>query len=369
MPDFRRGAAAIAEAQKKAKQGGNRSFTPEFYWKDGDERYVLILNEMDEITTVDMISFIPVQGKKANGETYERFDRVIARTSPVIGETVDPMERDWDGKPRETSIAVAVELEPTFEEVRGRKRPTGFAIKTREFERRIRDDEGDLTDEYEDVVAPEIGFIHGSPHNFFNVITSYDANEAPIDETPVKILRVGSSTSTAYTVTGYPELEVDLSVLVDNLEGISYLSSELDEVLEAIDANEDIDDKGIARIVGTVLLDKHLLELVDKDRYDRLYNGITKTLDPWSGDNKKGGKKSSKKGSTRRSQRRSEESDPEPDVEASDGNAEEASVEEKPKRTRAKKADAPATREDGRAKIEALREKAERRRAGNSDEE
>lgn len=308
MPDFRRGAAAIAESQAKAKSGGGsfRPFTPSLFWKDdGDEKYLLFLNQLDDIPTVDMIGYIPVERKKGDGETFTYFEQVIARTSDVIGEDSDPMVDDWDGNPKDTCVAVAVELEPSFETVKGRKRPVGFEVKTNTYERRVRDDEGELTDETEEVTTPVLGFVTQSPHNFFNVVTSFDANDAPIDQCAVKITRVGSKTDTTYTIQGYPEQEVDLGGLLDYVDGISYLGDDLDDVIEQIDGLEDGD---AALLVGTVLLDKRLDELCDRDRYDELYKGLKKTLDPWKNKGKGGkGKASARKDRpARRSQRRTQ---------------------------------------------------------------
>ncbi len=290
MPDFRRGAEAIATAQKESKSGGSfKAFTPEFFWKDGDEKFLLFLNPVRDIPTTDLIEFIPVKAKKADGDTYTRYERTISRTDPVIGEDSDPMEDEWQGKGRARCVAVAVELEPTYTEVKGRKRPTGFSVKTREFERRIRDEEGELTDQYESVIAPEVAIVHASPHNFFNIVTSYDENEAPIEETPVKITRIGSDKNTSYSLLGYPEQEIDLSALVQNIDNVYYLANELDVILPAIEGASD--DQEAAAIIGAAMLDKRLEELVDQDRYDDLFKGITETLDKFGGKKKAAAKK------------------------------------------------------------------------------
>lgn len=300
MPDFRRGADAVAKAQQKAKSGGSFSpFAPELFWQgDGDEKYLMFLNTMMDIPTVEMISFIPQKRKKANGETFTTFERVIARTDPAIGEDNDPMVDEWQGKPRDTCVAVAVELEPTLEEVRGRMRPIGFEIKTTTYERRVRDEDGDLTDETEEITTPVIGFIHASPHNFFNVVTAYDSNEGDIESTPLKITRIGSDTSTVYQVTGYQDQTVDLSPLIENIEGVSYLSEEeMDDLLNMIDNGQP--DEDAALVIGTVLLDKRLDELVNEERYDKLFNSITETLDKF-GSKGKSKKSSGKKAAAKR---------------------------------------------------------------------
>jgi hypothetical protein len=346
MPDFRRGAAAIAKAQENAKSSGTfRPFTPSLFWKDpGDKKYLLFLNPLDDIPTVDMIGFIPVVQKKGDGTKYTSYEQVIARTSDVIGEESDPMVDDWDAKPRETCVAVAVELEATFEEVeikgKTRKRSTGFEVATTVFERRIRDDKGDLTDDTEEVESPAIGFITQSPHNFFNVVTSFDANTAPIEDTAVCITRVGEKKSTVYSIDGFEDQEIDLGGLVECVDGISYFTEEERDAL--LDEIEDKDDAEAAQIIGAAMLDKRLEELIDKDRYNELYEGIDSTLDKWSGKAKSKAKGERKERSSRRSQRRSRSEEPadEPEAEAPEATpeAEELQAGEKPaRRSRARK--------------------------------
>lgn len=348
MPDFRRGAAAIASAQEQSQSGGGsfRPFAPQHFWKEnGEEKYLLFLNDIEDIPTVDLISFIPQTGKKGNGDTFKYYESVIARTDPALGERVDPMVEDWDGKPRANSVAVAVELEVEYEEVKGRKKPTGFSIKTNEFERRVRDDDGELTDERETVVAPAIGFVTQSPNNFFNVVTAYDANEAPVVETPVKITRVGKDKNTSYTIIGYQDQEVDLTDLIDNIEFVNYLGDEADDLLDAI---EGADDQEAAKIIGNFFLDKRLEELADKERYDEIYNSIDSSLDIYGGGKSKG--KSSKPASraasrrerpARATQRRNkEEADPTPAEETPS----EPEPDDAPDETPAEKPKARATR-------------------------
>lgn len=337
-PEFRRGAEAIAKAQERKAGGNFRPFTPNLFWKsDGDVKYLLFLNDIATIPTVDLIGFIPVKGKKGNGDEFEYPEQVIARTDAAIGENSDPMTDEWDAKPKETCVAVAVELEPVLETVNGRQRPTGFEVKTVTFDRRVRDDEGELTDESEEVEAPVVGFITQSPRNFFNVVSSYDAEEAPIEETPVKILRVGSKADTVYTIAGYPDMEVDLGILVDTIENLNYIGDDLDDLLDAIDG---VDDAEAARIIGDLLLDKRLEELADPERYDELFKGITETLDKFGSKNKK--KSSTKERPARRSQRRAAAVEEEPEAEGSDPEPEEEAPAEKPaRRTRTRKA-APA---------------------------
>lgn len=352
MPDFRRGAAGVAEAQKKATSGGSFSpFAPEMFWKsDADERYILFLNPMDEIPTVDMISFIPQKRKKANGEAFTVYERVVARTDSSIGEATDAMADDWQGKPRDTCVAIAVELEPTLEkQANGRMRPTGFHVKTDSYERRVRDDKGELTDETEEVTTPVLGIIHASPHNFFNVVSSADANDFPIEDTAVKITRVGTKTDTTYTVTGYPDQEIDLGDLIEYIEGVSYLTDEeMDTLVEAVDAADNDKEAGLA--IGEFVLNKRMEELCDGERYDKLYESITETLDKFGGKGKKDGKKertSRRDRPARPSSRRNRDADQHTDGPGESTDADqhlgkaEAPAEEAPKRQRRSRAAKP----------------------------
>lgn len=367
MPaDFRRGADAIASAQKKAKSGGEFTpFTPEHFWKGGDEKFLLFLNPLNDIPTVDVISFIPVIAKKADGTSYERYERVIARTDDALGEDSDPMTEDWDAKPRATCVAVAVELEPTYAEVNGRKRPTGFSVKTREFERRIRDEEGELTEERELVVAPEIGIIHASPHNFFNVVTSYDESEAPIEATALKITRIGDDQNTVYSVSGYIDQEIDLSELIDNIDNVYYLNSEIEDLINLVDSAAN--DEEAALIIGEAMLDKRLDELVDEDRYDELYKGITKSLDKFGAKKKAAGssRPAAKRERPARSSQRTRAAKDESAEEAPEPEAVEAAEEPKAKparrsRAKAEPKDEPA-KKSGTGK--SMRERMEDRKA------
>jgi hypothetical protein len=353
MANFRKGAEAVAKSTEKKSGGSFRTYTPTIYWPgDNDQRYLLFLNPMDEIVTADMVRYIPQEFKGRDGEIHETFEEVIARTDDSIGESVDPMVRDWDGAAKPHGIAVAVELEPTFEEVNGRDKIVGLEVKTSTFERRIRDEDGDLTDDTEEVTKPEVGIITQSTYNFFNVVTSFDANDYPIDSCPVKITRVGSDSSTTYTIQGYDGINVDLAPLVDYVEGISYLNDEMDELLKLVDDAETLEDA--ARVIGETILNKRLDELVDEERYDKLYESIDKSLDRFGNKNKKKGDKPAKKAAPRRSQRRTAAAEDEPAA-------------EKPKRaTRAKRDAAPESKQNDPEALSKLDELKARQKARNA---
>ena len=360
-PNFRKGAEAVAQStERSARSGGFRTYAPSIYWnEDQEQRYLLFLNPMDEIVTAALIRYIPQEYTYPDSDgdevTKEYFEEVIARTDESIGESVDPMVRDWDGAAKPHGIAVAVELEPVIEEDNGRNRVRGFGVKTVTFNRRIRDEDGDLTDETEEVTAPVVGIITQSNYNFYNVVTSFDANDAPIEQCPVKITRVGKDAGTTYSIQGYPDLDVDLTEFVDNIEGISYLNDEMDEVLTelvTLETNEEV-----ALFIGESILAKRLDELVDEDRYNKIYDTIDESLDRFGNKGKKKGKTKATKKPARRSQKRTADAE------------ETGETEEKPKPKRAPRAK-PATKQedpDAVSKLAQLREKQKARAAANKE--
>jgi hypothetical protein len=385
MPNFKKGTAALQEHQEKAAargEGNFRQFAPFMSWNDdGDEKHLLFLNRWEDMPQVDYIGFIPMKGTKGNGDTFTYYEAVIARTDPAIveetGETVDPLTRDLDAKPKRSHIAVAVELEPEFEEVeirgRMRKRPSGFSVKTESFNRRVRNDKGDLTEETEEVTQPVIGFVVQSPANFFNMVASFDSSDGPIHEVPVTVTRVGGkgSNSTTYRVDGHDEAELDLSGLLDYLDGISYLGDDVGDLEAAIEDAED--DLAAANIVGDWLLDKRIEELCDKERYEEIAKEtIATTLDKFGGGKGKGNKTkdSEDKPKTERPKRQRQRRKSEDAAEAvSEAPAEETPpsdpVAEAPAEKPVAEPVADATDDsDSKAKLKRLREQAAKRRAG-----
>jgi hypothetical protein len=364
MPNFnfRKGAEAIQETLAKAASGGGdfKLFTPKFFWNgDGAEKYLLFLNPLSDIPEVSMISFIKQTGKKRDGSTFPYFEEVIARTEPGLENPrdKDPMVEDWKASPKQINVAAAVELQPIYTEGRGgRKKVTGFEVVTREFNRKVRDADGKATDEVETVEAPSIGFVQQSPHNFFNVVSSFDAKTGPINEIPCRIDQVGSGSKTTYTMTGFDpdDHDLDLSALIECIDGISYLTH--DEQEELYDVVDGLDDLEAAEAIGAVLLNKRLAELADDDRYQELYDGITEDFRQF-GNNDKGGDKTKREPRARRSQRRGANSD-EPDNVTPEDNAQEPEApaetpaEEAPKRRRgrAKPAEDAAPAEDPKPK-------------------
>jgi hypothetical protein len=305
MPDFqfRRGAAEIEKSTQRKGGGNFGRFAPQIRWtEDKEAKYLLFLNPIEDVPRLDMINFIPV--KKDDGD-FLYFASVIARSDACFGEDavkVDRLVTEWDAPIKDSNLFVAVELEPTLEDKRGRPKPTSFTVKTTEFERRIRDKDGELTDETETVVAPAYGFVQESASNFGAVLGSHDASEFPIESGAVKIQRIGTKTDTKYTVAGYEDIPIDLSPFVENVDGITYIAD--DERADLIEAIDGLDDEKAVLAVGSVLLEARLNELADEDRYNRLADSVDETLDKFGN---KGKKKDKPEKASRPSQRKSAE--------------------------------------------------------------
>lgn len=267
--EFRRGMDAMQEAAERKPGGGNfRPFIPQLKWKDDkDEKYILFLTTLEETPTVQYHEFIPVgKGEKANGEEYTKYDEFIARIDPAIGEDYDDLLHRLDQNPKDKSIGVAVELEPVIESVKGRPKPVSFTVKTSTYERKNEDGST------EEVTQPEIGLIVQSPRNFWAWPRSYQETQGDVEEVPVQVIRVGSDANTTYQFYPFEEKPVDLTNLIDFIDGISYLNDHMDEIQEAISGMEQVE---AARHIGRTLLDVRLDELADSERYAELVDPIT----------------------------------------------------------------------------------------------
>lgn len=266
MAEFRRGKEHIEKANDRAQGGGGefRPFIQNFFWKDGDSHYLLFLNPIDDIPMVSM------QQVFIDGRPHS----LVARTDDAIGEKVDQIEKQWDYDPKDQNVCVAVSLIPTVEIVKKRKRPTGFEVETRTYERRIRLDNGELSEDRETVTTPVVGVVAQSPNNFFNKIASTDANIGPINEAAMRITRVGARLETDYEVEYFDDKPLDLTNLIEFVDGISYLGDDMDPLLEWIDEG-DHEDLEIAERIGSVLLDRRLDEMCDEEYYNEVLEGIT----------------------------------------------------------------------------------------------
>jgi hypothetical protein len=272
VPDFLRGKAGMDQSQSRQDSNPFPGFVRSLIWtKDKEEKFLLFLNHASDMPTVEYHGFVPVGTWKSGKPRYEEF---IARTDPGVGESSDELNDRLGKKPALRSMAVAVELEPTYTTVQGRKRPTGFAVKTETFERK--DEQGKV----EEVEAPILGMVVQSPRNFFGWVGSFDESTAPIEETPVQIIRRGKDANTAYDFTPYLDQTVDFTNLIDYIGNMSYLRGSMDDI--------DLTDepKKVALAIGDHMLNKRLSELTDKERYDRLVGPIDHIEDRFGSDQK-----------------------------------------------------------------------------------
>lgn len=259
MPNFRTGLAP-----EESREGGARQF-PGFlrsiqWTKDREEKFIAFLNPASDIVTAEVHTFIPVGTWKSGKPRYEEF---ISRTDPGVGETSDDLTDRLGRKAQKRDIAVAVELEPTYTTVNGRKRPTGFAVKTESFERKTQ--EGGT----EEVEAPVIGLVMQSRRNFYGWVGSFDAATNPIEETPLQVIRRGKDADTAYDFTPFIDQKIDYTNLIQYAENINYVR---DEVRDDLDLSGD--EKEAALAIGKLILDKRIAELADGERYERLVTPI-----------------------------------------------------------------------------------------------
>jgi hypothetical protein len=270
MPDFRRGPAAIEKAQEAAKGGNYRPFVPEIKWDKANgenEKYILFLNNIDDIPTVSLHTFVPVGvGQKSNGEAYTKYETFISRNDPGIGEDIDPLTQKGS-VPAETEIGVAVELEPIMQTVKGRARPKGFKVKTHEYDRKT--DEGTET-----ITAPVVGIISQKASNFYGFFKSYAESDGPIETQAFGVRRRNFDKNTTYDFQDFLEADIDLSGLIQNIEGVSYLKKHMED-LKAELHNADSDEEAAA-VIGATLLEARLDELADNDRYKELTSHIEK---------------------------------------------------------------------------------------------
>lgn len=299
FPGLRAGHEAIEQSARSSQGGNFRPFAPFLRWSEEDEeKLVLFLNEIGKAPILTLHEFVPVgTGERADGSEYQKYETFVSRRDPIIGEDTDELEDRFKWPPNEKVLAVAVELEAEYKTVNGRKRPKGFKVKTEQFERRIRDEDGDLTDDTETVTAPVVGIVTQKSSNFFQYLSDYDQNEGEVSATPFKITRKGEGTDTSYNFIPYHGHDVDLSGLVENVNGISYLGDDREDFIAKVEAAE-VAAEVEAQRIGDKILETRVVELIDKERY----NALVSPLDPdevkprWGNEDKKGKGKGKGKG-------------------------------------------------------------------------
>lgn len=331
MPlEFRRGKDAIEESKKNSQSGGDfRPFLTNFFWKkDKESKYLWILNPADDIPTVKTISAFTTKGRP---------EIVVSRQDDAIGRSSDPLEDEKGYGPSDTGVCIAVELEPVNEiDAKGHVRPVGFEVATKGFKHRIRDDDGELTDETVECVRPVVGVICQSTFNFFNVVTFRDTENSPINESPLEITRIGTDTGTTYNIDLFDK-PIDMGGLLDNWEDINYLSEgDKDAIADVID---DMDDEDLAILIGNTLLDNWLDEHASQEWYDEVlsiaemakYKSARYKREHGEGEESSPKTERPKRASQRRV-KKSEDAVAEPEATEPEPEAEEPAAEEAPKR-------------------------------------
>jgi len=293
LEQFNRGSDAI----KAAAQGGGKKvgFAPQIAWKVGEEKYVRFLLPIELSPTVSIHEWIDC-GKRDNGNTDFYFG--LSRTDPVIGEESDPLTEKGSAA-RKRVMSAAVELEPIMGEGKGgRKRPVGWEVLTSTYDRKT--DDGT-----EEVTQPAVGYVSQASSNFFQTLVSYD-EAGEFEGTVFKIKRTDDKT---YVFTPYMDQEVDFANLLDEIEGVSYLSRNEDtwDELEPKLGNAE-DAESAAFLIGVALLERRLNELADKEEYDRKTGGIERVVDKYNKDDNKGDSKKQER-PARTSQRKSPSSE------------------------------------------------------------
>jgi hypothetical protein len=259
---MQKGAEAIKAAAESKGGGGNsfRPFTPEVKWKNGDEKFIIFLNKLEDIPLLSIHEWIKVGTRKFGDKEFDDFYFGIARTDPVIGEDVDPLAQKGS-VPTKRNLAVAVELEPIMKKnAAGRERPAGFRVATSSYTRKT--DDGT-----EEVTVPVVGIVTQSAGNFFNLLREYDEGVDPIENLPFQIKRSGGDKDTKYIFTPYADQPVDFGPLVENIEGLSYLTHDEERWNELQEFLSEADEREAALAIGTALLERRINELADDELF------------------------------------------------------------------------------------------------------
>lgn len=340
MPEYRRGREAIEDAAKRSEGGGNfRPFVPEIRWQDADEKkFVLILTPIDEVGEFELHEWIPVaEREKSNGETYTQYEAFLSRKDPFVGEDFDKIEDELERKAKTRCMGVAVELEPVMEVIQGRQKPSRFKVKTATYTKNSDDGEQEVT-------QPVIGLIVQSSALMWSPLSSHDESiNGPITELPLEITRRRKDKDTRYDIVPLPGMEIDLAPVIAYLDGLSYLSDDLDDIIADIEATDEGDELAGAQVVARAIFDKRLAELADGERYEEMVGPIEELPDQWGKGKRKKVKRSSSSSNGRsRPSRRSPRKKSEPEPEAAEESAEPAEEEA-----------APSTKEDRFAALKA----------------
>lgn len=184
MARFRTGADAIRQSAES--RGGSKDFAPQITWKGGETKYVQFITPLEEVPTVEMYQYIVV-GHKDNGDPiYRTF--ISPRDPALLSDNPDARDylRERGLYPKRRQVALAVELEPQIETVRGKRRPVGFSVSERTYTK----EDGTET------VVPAVGVIIQS-HVFFSWFATF-ADDYDVQDHVFKVSREGNDQNTKY---------------------------------------------------------------------------------------------------------------------------------------------------------------------------
>lgn len=259
---FRKGTAEIEDSAAR-KGGGSFSFVPRIRWReDAESKFILVLTPIEEVVRARLHEWIPVgKGEKADGEEYTRWEDFIERTDPAIGEDYDDLTTRLDRDAKDRHIGVVVELAPVYETVKDRKKVKKFVAQTSTYTRKTDDGEIEMT-------QPDLGLVIESSKTFWGTMSSFEQSQGPLIGLPMQVIRRGKDQNTRYDGIPFIDVPVDLSPIIDHLDGISYLSDDMDDLLQKLSASED--DTTAAIEIADFFMMKRLHELADGERYEEL---------------------------------------------------------------------------------------------------
>jgi hypothetical protein len=308
LTEVRKGLAAIREAAERKGTGGDFTpFCPEIKWRDNDEeKYILILTDLEDLQEFAIHEWIKVGDQTTkSGEVKPKYEWFISRKDPSIGEKYDDLQDRLGQKPTMRFMGVAVEVIPVTEKGRGGKTEiVGFEVATTSYTAKGEDDEEVEVDQ------PEIGVISLSSANFWGWLGSFQEKHGNVNEIVFSVTRRGKDANTTYDFVHMKGTPVDLSGLLDTLDGCSYLSQDekydefIGEAGEAADAAIALDEDGdlaSAMVIADVLLQKRISELSDAERYRGLVAPIEELPAKWG--RKKGASTAKSGASTSRARR------------------------------------------------------------------
>lgn len=176
-------------------------FTPHFFWRDGDRKFLAFTTPAVDIPKVLMHEFVRVPSGQ---DEFPFFNKKYVCRSPVQVEDSDGcfVCDTLDLEPSVRYAAVAVELEPEFEG----KKVIGLSIKY---------NEGKDGNNY-----PNVGLVTQSKKLFFSYLGAYNETRADITSVSFDILRQGSGGEDTKYIFFDIQSRPDLSVIEEFIPSV-----------------------------------------------------------------------------------------------------------------------------------------------------